>query len=168
MAELDNNIPLNYLSGAYTQNLWKGSPVSSVLETYLDARKNQQAFDEIERKKTAFKNVANARKKVSDRYNEEIFNKAESEQIGTLNEQVLAKQAELDAIDKEIAYMEAEQARLINETPVAGAQPEADYSSPSTPQGAEYAIQGLPFSNLDRKDRSPNIPPSMILTTEMQ
>lgn len=168
MAELDHNIPLNYLSGAYTQNLWKGSPVSSVVETYLDARKNQQLFDEIERKKTAYKNVANARKKVSDRYNEEMFNKAEATQRGELDAQVLAKQAELDAIDKEIADLEAEQARLINETPTAGAQPEADYSTPSTPQGAANAIQGLPFSSLDRKDRSPAIPPSMILTTEMQ
>lgn len=168
MAELDNNIPLNYLSGAYTQNLWKGSPVSSVVETYLDARKNQQLFDEIERKKTAFKKVADARKSVSDKYNEGMFNKAESAQKEELNAQVLAKQAELDAIDKEIAELEAEQARMVNETPVAGAQPEADYSSPSTPQGASYATQGLPFSNLDRKDRSPAISPSMTLTTEMQ
>ena len=168
MAELDNNIPLNYLSGAYTQNLWKGSPVSSVVETYLDARKNQQLFDEIERKKTAYKNVADARKQVSAKYNEAMFNKAESEQMGTLNEQVLAKQAELDAIDKEIADLEAEQAKLINETPVMGAQPEADYSNPSTPQGAANATQGLPFSSLDRKDRSPAISPSMTLTTEMQ
>lgn len=168
MAELDNNIPLNYLSGAYTQNLWGGSPVSSVVETYLDARKNQQLFDEIERKKTAYKNVADARKQVSAKYNEAMFNKAESEQMGTLNEQVLAKQAELDTIDKEIADLEAEQARLINETPTAGAQPEADYSTPSTPQGAANAIAGLPFSSLDRKDRSPAISPSMALTTEMQ
>ena len=165
MAELDNNIPLNYLSGAYTQNLWKGSPVSSVVETYLDARKNQQLFDEIERKKAAFKNVADARKKVSDRYNEAMFNNAESEQMGTLNEQVKAKQAELDAIDQEIADLEAEQARLINETPVMGAQPDADYSTPSTPKGAANATQGLPFSSLDR---SPAISPSMTLTTEMQ
>lgn len=168
MAELDNNIPLNYLSGAYSKNLWKGSPVSSVVETYLDARKNQQLFDEIERKKSAFKNVADARKQVSAKYNETMFNNAESEQMGTLNEQVKAKQAELDAIDREIADLEAEQARLINETPTAGAQPEADYSNPSTPQGAAYATQGLPFSSLDRKDRSPAISPSMTLTTEMQ
>ena len=103
MAELDQSIPLRFLSGDYTKNYWKDMPLSSMMDTYLTARKNQQAFDEIERKKQAFKNVANARKGVESKYNEQMFNKAESEQTKALDEQIVAKQSELDAIDKEIA-----------------------------------------------------------------
>lgn len=157
MAELDPNIPLNYLSGAYTKNLWKDSPVSSVLETYLGARKKQQEFDEIERKKQAFRNVASARKGVETKYNEAMFNKAETAQKSELDQLIIAKQAELDAIDKEIADLESQQSTLINETPVAGAM--TDYTEgPSTEQGAGFATQGLPYSNIDRKDRSPYSP----------
>lgn len=108
MAELDPQIPLSYLRGDYTQNYFKDSPLSSMMDTYLNTRKNQQLFDEIERKKTAFKNVASARKGVESKYNEQMFNKAESEQTKALDEQIVAKQSELDAIDKEIAEINSQ------------------------------------------------------------
>lgn len=108
MAELDPQIPLSYLRGDYTQNYFKNSPLSSMMDTYLNTRKNQQLFDEIERKKAAFKNVASARKGVESKYNEQMFNKAESEQTKALDDQIIAKQSELDAIDKEIAEINSQ------------------------------------------------------------
>lgn len=143
MAELDPNIPLNYLSGAYTKNYWKDQPLSTMMDTYLNARKNQQAFDEIERKKQAFKNVASARKGVESKYNEQMFTKAESAQTKELDDQIIAKQAELDAIDKEIADLEMEQQTKINETPVMGAMSNTMDNSPYTPQGARMATNNV-------------------------
>lgn len=102
MAELDPNIPLNFLSGRYSQNYWEGNPLSSVMDTYLNARKNQQIYDEIERKKQAYKNVASARKDIESKYNEQMFTKAEKEQTGALDQQIINKQAELDFINEEI------------------------------------------------------------------
>lgn len=139
MAELDPNIPLNYLTGAYTKDYWKDQPLSTMMDTYLTARKKQQLFDEIERKKQAFKNVASARKGVESKYNEQMFNKAESEQTKELDEQIIAKQAELDAIDKQIADLEMEQQTKINETPVMGAMSNSVDNSPYTPKGARMA-----------------------------
>lgn len=139
MSELDSQIPLSYLRGDYTQNYFKDSPLSSMMDTYLTTRKNQQLFDEIERKKAAFKNVASARKGVESKYNEQMFNKAESEQTKELDEQIIAKQAELDAIDKQIADLEMEQQTKINETPVMGAMSNSVDNSPYTPKGARMA-----------------------------
>lgn len=143
MAELDPNIPLNYLSGAYTQNYWKDQPLSTMMDTYLNARKNQQLFDEIERKKQAYKNVAQARKGVESKYNEQMFNKAESEQLKELDAKIIAKQSELDAIDKEIADLEMEQQTKINETPVMGAMSNTMDNSPYTPEGARMATNNM-------------------------
>lgn len=143
MAELNPNIPLNYLTGAYTQNYWKDQPLSTMMDTYLNARKNQQLFDEIERKKQAYKNVAQARKGVESKYKEDIFNKAQSEQLKTLDDQIIAKQAELDAIDKEIADLEMEQQTKINETPVMGAMSNTIDNSPYTPEGARMATNNV-------------------------
>lgn len=143
MAELDPNIPLNYLSGAYTKNYFKDQPLSSMMETYLSARKNQQLFDEIERKKQAFKNVAIARKGVESKYNEQMFTKAESAQTKELDDQIIAKQAELDAIDKQIADLEMEQQTKINETPVMGAMSNSVDNTPYTPQGARMASNNV-------------------------
>ena len=102
MAELDQSIPLRFLSGDYTKNYFKDQPLSSMMDTYLTARKNQQLFDEIERKKQAYKNVASARKGVESKYNEQMFTKAEKEQTGALDQQIIDKQAELDSINEEI------------------------------------------------------------------
>lgn len=143
MAELDSQIPLSYLRGDYTQNYFKDSPLSSMMDTYLTTRKNQQLFDEIERKKTAFKNVANARKGVESKYNEQMFNKAESEQMKSINDEIVAKQAELDAIDKEIADLEMEQQTKINETAVMGAMNTGVDNSPYTPEGARMATNNV-------------------------
>lgn len=143
MAELDPQIPLSYLRGDYTQNYFKNSPLSSMMDTYLNTRKNQQLFDEIERKKTAFKNVANARKSVESKYNEQMFTKAESEQTKELDDQIIAKQAELDAIDKQIADLEMEQQTTINETPVMGAMSNSVDNTPYTPQGARMASNNV-------------------------
>ena len=143
MAELDPNIPLNYLTGAYTKNYWKDQPLSTMMDTYLNARKNQQLFDEIERKKQAYKNVSQARKGVESKYKEDIFNKAQSEQLKTLDDQIIAKQAELDAIDKEIADLEMEQQTKINETPVMGAMSNTIDNSPYTPEGARMATNNV-------------------------
>lgn len=143
MAELDSQIPLSYLRGDYTQNYFKDSPLSSMMDTYLTTRKNQQLFDEIERKKAAFKNVASARKGVESKYNEQMFNKAESEQTKELDEQIIAKQAELDAIDKQIADLEMEQQTKINETPVMGAMSNSVDNSPYTPKGARMASNNV-------------------------
>lgn len=143
MAELNTNIPLNYLTGAYTQNYWKDQPLSTMMDTYLNARKNQQLFDEIERKKQAYKNVAQARNGVESKYNEQMFNKAESEQLKELDDQIIAKQSELDAIDKEIADLEMEQQTKINETPVMGAMSNTMDNSPYTPKGARMATNNV-------------------------
>ena len=143
MAELDQSIPLRFLSGDYTKNYWKDMPLSSMMDTYLTARKNQQAFDEIERKKQAFKNVASARKNVESKYNEQMFTKAESAQTKELDDQIIAKQAELDAIDKQIADLEMEQQRTINETPVMGAMSNSVDNTPYTPQGARMASNNV-------------------------
>lgn len=143
MAELNPNIPLNYLTGAYTQNYWKDQPLSTMMDTYLNARKNQQLFDEIERKKQAYKNVAQARKGVESKYNEQMFNKAESEQLKELDAKIIAKQAELDAIDKQIADLEMEQQTTINETPVMGAMSNTIDNSPYTPEGARMATNNV-------------------------
>ena len=143
MAELDPQIPLSFLSGAYTKNYFKDSPLSSMMDTYLTTRKKQQLFDEIERKKQAFKNVAQARKSVESKYNEQRFNKAESEQTKALDDQIIAKQAELDAIDKQIADLEMEQQTIINETPVMGAMTTTIDNSPYTPEGARMATNNV-------------------------
>lgn len=126
MAELDPQIPLSYLRGDYTQNYFKDSPLSSMMDTYLNTRKNQQLFDEIERKKAAFKNVASARKGVESKYNEKMFNTAESEQTKALNDQIIAKQSELDAIDKELDAIDKEIAEInsqINSLGMVGYKP---------------------------------------------
>lgn len=143
MAELDPQIPLSYLRGDYTQNYFKDSPLSSMMDAYLNTRKNQQLFDELERKKAAFKNVASARKNVESKYNEQMFNKAESEQTKALDEQIIAKQSELDAIDKEIADLEIEQQNIINETPVMGAMDNSVDNSPYTPESARMATNNV-------------------------
>lgn len=99
MAELDPNIPLNYLRGAYTQNYWKDQPLSSMMDAYLTARKNQQAYNEIERKKQAYKNVAEARKSITSQFGTE-YNKSLNTELNDINEAI-------DKIDAMMANMNA-------------------------------------------------------------
>lgn len=95
MAELDPNIPLNFLSGAYTKNYWKDQPLSTMMDTYLTARKNQQAYDEIERKKQAYANVAKARQGISDQYAGE-YNKTLNSELNDINEAIAIIDAKIN------------------------------------------------------------------------
>lgn len=108
MAELDPNIPLNFLSGRYLQNYWEGNPLSSVMDTYLNARKNQQIYDEIERKKQAYANVAQARKQVASDYQFNREKSAIDEQSNKLATDIKSKEARLAEIENELKSIDAE------------------------------------------------------------
>lgn len=108
MAELDPNIPLNYLSGKYTQNYYVPNTFSDAFAAYDTARKNQQVFNELEQKKQAFSKVAQVRKDVESNF----MSNRESTLTNSIKEELSKVDEELASIDNDLAELEKSKAGL--------------------------------------------------------
>lgn len=103
MAELDPNIPLNYLSGKYTQNYYVPNTFSDAFAAFDTARKNQELSNELDRRRKANEAVAAARSRISNE-----FSAQQSAEEKAIQDKIDEIDAELASIDQHLAVTTAE------------------------------------------------------------